>query len=131
MRSISRKHQSSLSTDHFGQDPSTNGGIVRGVEMRPTLGLEIMMMRQGRSLSHSLNLKRYMTVSFCAYNFLLNAVNYNLAGPGSFLGHGIKQGGLGSLSLSSRALTRPHTRKRKPLSARRRDSSFSSSESKF
>jgi hypothetical protein len=62
MRSIPRKYQRHLQERHFGQDPSSNSGVVRGVEMRPTAGLQIAMMWQGRALSHALNLKRSMTV---------------------------------------------------------------------
>jgi len=63
MRSIPRKLHGSLELKHFGQDPRTNSAVVRGLEMRPTPGLEIVMQRQGKTLSHSLNLKRKMVVS--------------------------------------------------------------------
>lgn len=62
MRSIARKHQSKLSVLHFGQNPLTNTAIVRGAEMRPTAALEVVMQRQGKKLSHALNLKRKMIV---------------------------------------------------------------------
>jgi hypothetical protein len=62
MRSIPRKHQSALSLRHFGQDPHENVAVVRSTEMRPTQGLDIVMLKQGRSLSHALNFKRKMIV---------------------------------------------------------------------
>lgn len=62
MRSVSRRQQKSLRDEHFGQDPKKNSGVVRGIQMRPTLGLDIIMVKQSRSLSHAFNLKRAMTV---------------------------------------------------------------------
>jgi hypothetical protein len=62
MRSIPRKRLRLLEPERFGQDPRTNVCTVRGAEMRPSMGLEVLMLRQGRTLSHALNLKRKMTV---------------------------------------------------------------------
>jgi hypothetical protein len=66
MRSIPRKLTKQLLPRHFGQDPATNCVAARGVEMRPTLGLEMVMLRQSRTMSHALNLKRRMTASLRA-----------------------------------------------------------------
>ena len=62
MRSVSRRQQKDLSVAHFGQTPGENHAVLRGVRMQPTLGFEIVMMRQSRSLSHAFNFKRKMMV---------------------------------------------------------------------
>lgn len=63
LRSIPRKHHSALLPRHFGQDPATNTGVVRGLTMGPTMGLEILMVQQGRTLSRAYNFKRLQIVS--------------------------------------------------------------------
>jgi hypothetical protein len=67
MRSIPRKRQHLLGPAKFGQDPRDNMCTVRATEMKPTLGLEVVMLQQGRTLSHGLNLKRKMIVSSKIY----------------------------------------------------------------
>jgi hypothetical protein len=62
LRSIPRKHHSSLEKCHFGQNPALNQGVVRGLTMAPSLGLQIIMSMQGKSLSKAYNLTRSMTV---------------------------------------------------------------------
>ena len=62
LRSVARKYQEGLSRETFGQDPLTNSTNVRGLDMRPTLGLEVVMVHQGRTLAHATNFKRSMTV---------------------------------------------------------------------
>ena len=64
LRSIPRKHHSSLKKDHFGQHPAKNSGVVRGLQMGPTMGLQILMTLQGKSLSKAYNFTRNMVVSF-------------------------------------------------------------------
>lgn len=63
LRSIPRKHHSCLQPVHFGQNPATNTGVVRGLTMGPTMGLEILMTMQGRTLSRAYNFKRVQIVS--------------------------------------------------------------------
>lgn len=62
MRSIPRKHHKALEKQLFGQDPSKNSAVVRGLQMGPTMGLEIIMSFQGRTLSKAYNLTREMIV---------------------------------------------------------------------
>jgi hypothetical protein len=62
MRSIPRKYANKLDANHFSQDPEKNMATVRGMEMRPSQALEIVMQTQGRSLSHALNTRRQMIV---------------------------------------------------------------------
>jgi hypothetical protein len=63
LRSIPRKHHSALNVSHFGQDPGKNAGVVRSLAMGPTMGLQILMTVQGKSLSKAYNMTRFMTVS--------------------------------------------------------------------
>jgi hypothetical protein len=62
-RGISRAGQKELDpVRHFGQDPLANRAVVVETRMRPTTGLNVVMMRQARITNHSLNLKRIMEV---------------------------------------------------------------------
>jgi len=73
LRSIPRKHHSSLEICHFGQNPALNQGVVRGLTMAPSLGLQIIMSMQGKSLSKAYNLTRSMTVrGDCFQLYVLN-----------------------------------------------------------
>ena len=63
MRSIPRKYHNMLETKHFLNHPIQNAGVVHGTEMRPSMGYEILVMNQGRTLSRSYNLKRKAVVS--------------------------------------------------------------------
>ena len=63
LRSIPRKHHSSLKPVHFGQRPATNTGVVSGLRMAPSMGLEIVVTLQGRTLSRAYNFKRLQIVS--------------------------------------------------------------------
>lgn len=63
LRSIPRKHHGALQPVHFGQNPLTNTGVVRGLAMGPSMGLEILMTMQGRTLSRAYNFKRLQIVS--------------------------------------------------------------------
>jgi hypothetical protein len=71
LRSIPRKHHKRLAARHFTQDPALNSATLRGLEMRPTQGLEIVMVQQGRTLARALNNKRKMTVrqTTCLFSF--------------------------------------------------------------
>ena len=69
---MARKYQEGLSESIFGQDPLTNSTNVRGLDMRPTLGLEVVMVRQGRTLAHAINFKRQMTVGWKLDGFLFS-----------------------------------------------------------
>jgi hypothetical protein len=62
LRSIPRKHHSSLDISHFGQVPGKNDGVVRSLNMAPSMSLQILMTVQGKSLSRAYNLTRFMTV---------------------------------------------------------------------
>jgi hypothetical protein len=65
VRGIPRKAQSHLATDRFTQDPAINFGAVRTTAMRPTgAGLQMVMTRESKSLSNSINAYRCMTVRF-------------------------------------------------------------------
>ena len=80
---MARKYQEGLPESIFGQDPLTNSTNVRGLDMRPTLGLEVVMVRQGRTLAHAINFKRRMTVrrQFFPFTFcssLVAAEAYNV-----------------------------------------------------
>jgi hypothetical protein len=63
VRSIARKYANKLEAHHFWQDPRTNTVTVRGLEMQPTLAMEIQMVHQSKTLSHALNLRRRVLVS--------------------------------------------------------------------
>ena len=62
MRGVPRKHQRDLQKEHFMQDPLANVTVVRSVAMMPTPSMQVVMLRQGKTLSHSLNIKRVCTV---------------------------------------------------------------------
>lgn len=47
-RGIARRHVAKLKNVHFGQDVKTNAAVVAGVEMKGTLGLQVVMQIQGR-----------------------------------------------------------------------------------
>ena len=64
VRSIQRKHHDKLKVEHFGQDPLTNSTSVRSVTMRPSVGgMQILMSRESKTLSNTVNAYRHMTVS--------------------------------------------------------------------
>ena len=63
MRSVPRAVQKKLSDSHFGQDPLANAPVTRTTVMRPTAGLEVVIMQESKRLSHSLNLKMEAIVS--------------------------------------------------------------------
>jgi hypothetical protein len=58
MRSVPRRHAAELEPRHYWLNPLTNSAAVRGLTMTPTLGMEVAMMMQGRTIGHSYNLKR-------------------------------------------------------------------------
>jgi hypothetical protein len=58
MRGVSRTVQELLSPSHFGQDVEKNSAVVRTASLRPTAGLEIVIMEESKTISHSLNFKR-------------------------------------------------------------------------
>jgi hypothetical protein len=66
MKSIQKYQQSKLQLKHYGLDPRTNGAVIPSVQMNPTMGLEVHMSVQGRTLANALNLKRKMTVRWRA-----------------------------------------------------------------
>jgi len=66
LRSIPRKHHPSLNKELFCQDPAKNHAIIRGVQMQPTLGLQIILSMQGKTLSKAYNLTRQMLVGAAA-----------------------------------------------------------------
>lgn len=57
---VKRSLVSKLGNEHFGQDPKTNAAVVTGMEMRPTLGMNVVVQLAGRALSQCHNLKRHM-----------------------------------------------------------------------
>ena len=63
LRSIPRSKHQLLEPRHFGLDPLTNTARVRSTAMRLTTGSEIVVLKESRSLSTSLNFKREMTVN--------------------------------------------------------------------
>ena len=62
VRSIPRKLANQLEPRHFTQTPALNAATLSGVCMRPTMGNEIVMLREGRSLPRPMNMRRHMTV---------------------------------------------------------------------
>ena len=48
----------------FGQDSARNAPSIRLLQMKPTLGFEVIMLNQSRSVPHSINVKRIMPVHF-------------------------------------------------------------------
>jgi predicted metallo-beta-lactamase superfamily hydrolase len=65
MKSIQRHQQSKLKLAHFGIDPRTNAAVIPSVQMNPSMGLEVHLSVQGKTLACALNLKRKMTVGCC------------------------------------------------------------------
>jgi hypothetical protein len=63
--------QGTLQERHFGQDPATNQAVLGGVEMRPTEGFQIFMIRQGKALAHAINTKRHAVVKSLFFLLLL------------------------------------------------------------
>ena len=47
----------------FGQDAARNAPSIRILQMKPTVGFEVVMINQSRSVPHCINLKRIMAVS--------------------------------------------------------------------
>ena len=64
MRSIPRRHHKALENRHFNPDPRVNHLVVRGLQLMPSMGYEVVMSYQGRTLAKAYNLKRTVTVSF-------------------------------------------------------------------
>lgn len=62
LRSIPRKHHQTLGKRLFGQDPNKNHAVVRGLQMGPTAGLQVLMAVQGKTLAKAFNLTRQMVV---------------------------------------------------------------------
>jgi hypothetical protein len=62
VRSIPAKSRGLLRQSHFGQDPESSGASVRTVTMRPTMGMEIHMCRESKTLSNTVNGYRHMLV---------------------------------------------------------------------
>ena len=50
--------------DLFGQDSARNAPSIRLLQMKPTVGFEVIMLNQSRSVPHSINVKRIMPVHF-------------------------------------------------------------------
>jgi len=48
----------------FGQDSARNAPSIRLLQMKPTVGFEVIMLNQSRSVPHSINVKRIMPVHF-------------------------------------------------------------------
>ena len=63
VRSIPRSQANELGVEHFCQDPLTNRATCRGMSMRATLAMQIVHVREGRSLPKSLNLRRKQEVN--------------------------------------------------------------------
>ena len=63
VRSIKRRAHELLRPEHYMQDPVTNRTSVRTMSLRATAALEIVLMQESHSLSHSLNPKRSFSVS--------------------------------------------------------------------
>jgi hypothetical protein len=63
MRGVPRVVQDMLSPDIFGQDSTKNSAVVRTSSLRPTAGLEIVVLEESKTISHSLNFKRRALVS--------------------------------------------------------------------
>ena len=47
----------------FGQDAARNAPSIRILQMKPTVGFEVVMINQSRSVPHCINLKRIMPVT--------------------------------------------------------------------
>ena len=62
VRSIPRKVHGEMVDKYFGQDVKANRVCSRYTAMLPTKGLEVIMTNESRSLSHSFNTRRVMTV---------------------------------------------------------------------
>ena len=63
LRGIPRRFHKLLDKSKFEPDPSVNRAVVRGVKLRPTLGMNMVLVCESRSVSHALNMKRKMIVS--------------------------------------------------------------------
>lgn len=63
VRAIRRQHHGLMEPKHFGQDPRTNHGVIRGLSMGPSMALQILMTMQGRTLNKALNMGREQIVS--------------------------------------------------------------------
>jgi len=86
LRSIQSKMIPFLDKENtFGQNPLLNAPTVRSLSMKPTQGAQVVMMNQTRAISHSLNLKRRVTVSVkknSTYVKLLSIYSYiNIFSP--------------------------------------------------
>lgn len=62
-RSVPHKKQKLMPDELFRQDPRKNVTVVRTCSMRPSRGMEIYMLHESRTLSHTLNFKRKMIAS--------------------------------------------------------------------
>ena len=65
VRSIPRKLANKLEPRHFTQDPAQNAAVLSGITMRGTMGFEIVMLREGRSLPRPYNMRRHQLVIIC------------------------------------------------------------------
>lgn len=63
MKGLQKKNHKYLKVEHFGTDPWKNTPSCRTFNMKPTLGHEIHMVEESKSLGHSMNLKKYCVVS--------------------------------------------------------------------
>jgi len=62
MRGIPRKCTNLLEDRHFGQTPATNFGVVSSYALRPTLGMQMVLTAESRSLGVFYNTKRFAVV---------------------------------------------------------------------
>ncbi len=74
MRSVPRRVQALLDPEHFGQDATENSPVVNTKAMRPTPGLEVVVLSESRKIPHSLNFKMAAVVSAAAAALLVKAL---------------------------------------------------------
>lgn len=60
---VPRRIQARLSSEHFGQDVTKNTPVIRSSSMRPSLGLQIVLLEESKTISHPLMFKRIHIVS--------------------------------------------------------------------
>jgi hypothetical protein len=62
MKGVSRQTQKVLPLALFGQDPRTNSAVVHSVALRSTVGFEMTLQEESRTITHGLNFKRRAVV---------------------------------------------------------------------
>lgn len=63
MRSVPRKIQALLQTEHFGQNPDSQGAVVGRTALRPTKGFQMTLQEEYQKITHGFNFQRRADVS--------------------------------------------------------------------